>query len=110
MKSIILAACLMISSQIMAQDETVKKIKEESTREIKKDEKDTIPKIWRKGGILNINLAQGTLSIWAAGGYEFSFSVNTILSVYAFYKEDRFSWVITLDFNLGFLYTSGLGT
>ena len=100
----------MISSQIMAQDETVKKIKEESTREIKKDEKDTIPKTWRKGGILNINLAQGSLSNWAAGGDEFSFSLNTLLSVYAFYKKDRHSWDNTLDFNLGFLNTTSLGT
>src|SRR5205823_139389 len=106
MKIILLSAILLFSIQTMAQDETVKKMKLESSRTIKKDEKDTVQKVWKKGGFLNINLAQGSLCNWAAGGDEYSLSLNTLLSVYAFYKKDKYSWDNTLDFTLGYLNTT----
>jgi hypothetical protein len=93
-----------------AQDESVKKLRSESEKNIKKDPADTIPKIWKKGGIYAINLSQGSLNNWAAGGDEFSLSVNSVLSLFAFYKKDKHSWDNTLDFNLGYVRTSSLGS
>jgi Protein of unknown function (DUF3078) len=93
-----------------AQDSTVRSLQDQSGREIKHDAADTIPLVWRKGGILGINISQGSLNNWAAGGDKFSLSLNTIASLYAFYKKDRNAWDNTLDFNLGFVRTTSLGT
>lgn len=93
-----------------AQDEKIKKIRSESERTIKKDETDTSKKTWRKGGLYGINISQGTLNNWAAGGDEFSLSVNSQLSLFAFYKKDKHSWDNTFDFNLGYVKTTSLGS
>lgn len=110
MNKIFLIAALFISFSAKAQDETVKKLKVESEKTIKKDDADTTNKLWKKGGFFSLNLAQGSLDNWAAGGDKFSLSLNTIFSAYAFYKKDRHSWDNTLDINFGYLKTSTLGS
>jgi hypothetical protein len=105
----ILIAFLLISMHVSAQDKTVQTLKSESSREIKKDA-DTATKYWKKGGIYNINLSQSSLNNWAAGGDEFSLSVNSALSLFAFMKNGKHSWDNTLDFNLGLLKSSSLGS
>jgi hypothetical protein len=109
MKKILLIAVILNSFCVNAQDETVKKLKTESDKTIKKDPADTANKLWRKGGLFNLNLSQGSLSNWAAGGDKFSLSLNSIFSVYAFYKKDKHSWDNTLDINFGYLRTTSLG-
>ncbi len=94
----------------LAQDETVRELRDASGRVIKKDPNDTIPYTWRKGGMYGINVSQGSLSNWAAGGDDFSLSVNSILNLFAFYKKDKHSWDNTLDFNLGYVNTTSLGS
>jgi hypothetical protein len=93
-----------------AQDETVKELQKASGKAIKKDPNDTIPKTWKKGGSYSINISQGSLSNWAAGGEDFSLSINSVLSLFAFYKKDKHSWDNTFDFNLGYVKTTSLGT
>ena len=94
---------------LYAQDETVKKLSSDAAVIIKK-EADTLKKEWRRGGLYNINLSQGSLSNWAAGGDNFSLAVTSILNLYAFYKKDIHSWDNTLDFNFGYVRTSSLGS
>jgi len=84
-------------------------LQSESSRTIKKDPADTIPQVWKKGGIYTINLSQGSLSNWAAGGDNFSISVNSYLGLHAFYKKGHHSWDNTFDFNLGYVNTTSLG-
>src|SRR5687767_2817388 len=110
MKYTFLLALVLFSVAVSAQDESVKKIQNEASRAIKKDPADTIPLTWRKGGIYNINLSQGSLNNWAAGGDNFSLSLNSYLGLYAFYKKDRHSWDNTLDFNLGYVNSTSLGS
>lgn len=111
MKKIVTAICfLSFSFSLLAQDGTVKDLKSQSSREIKKDPNDTIPKTWRKGGIYSLNISQGSLSNWAAGGDNFTLSINSLLSLYAFYKKDKHSWDNTFDFNLGYVNTTSLGS
>ena len=110
MKLTLLPFLLLICAGAAAQDQTVTDLKKASSREIKKDPNDTIPKIWKTGGIYGINISQGSLSNWAAGGDDFSFSVNSVLSLFAFYKKDKHSWDNTLDFNLGYVNTTSLGS
>ncbi len=92
-----------------SQDATVKKLRIEAERAIKK-EADTSKKTWRKGGIYGINISQGSLSNWAAGGDNFSLSVNSLLSLFAFYKKEKSSWDNTFDLNLGYVNTTSLGS
>ena len=111
MKKLLLVTFLVASFyNILAQDETVRELRDASGRVIKKDPNDTIPYTWRKGGIYGINVSQGSLSNWAAGGDDFSLSVNSILNLFAFYKKDKHSWDNTLDFNLGYVNTTSLGS
>jgi hypothetical protein len=105
----LLIAATLVSLLSSAQDEKVKNLRSESDRKISKDANDTIPKIWKTGGLLSLNLAQGSLSNWAAGGEDFSLALNSQISLYAFYKKGRNSWDNTFDFNLGYVKTTSLG-
>lgn len=99
----------MLCLHLFAQDPSVKRLQSEASRNIKKDNADTVPIAWRKGGIYNINLAQGSLTNWAAGGDNFSLTLASYLGLYAFYKEGRKSWDNTLGFNFGYVNTTSLG-
>lgn len=103
--------CLILcSSASLAQDQTIKKLRQDSERSITKDASDTAKNVWKKGGLYGINISQGSLSNWAAGGDDFSLSVNSVLSLFAFYKKGKHSWDNTLDFNLGYVQTTSLGS
>ena len=110
MKKILLLAGVFSSLLSYSQDETVKKIRSESEKNVKKDPADTTNKTWKKGGLYSLNLSQGSLNNWAAGGDKFSLAVNSLLSLYAFYKKDKNSWDNTFDFNLGYVNTTSLGS
>lgn len=111
MKKLLLLTFLVASFyNVFAQDETVRELRDASGRVIKKDPNDTVPYTWRKGGMYGINVSQGSLSNWAAGGDDFSLSVNSILNLFAFYKKNKHSWDNTLDFNLGYVNTTSLGS
>lgn len=110
MKIIFTGFCLLLLTQSYSQDETVKKLKGDSEKKITKDASDTTVKTWKKGGLYSLNISQGSLNNWAAGGDNFSLSVNSLLSLYAFYKKDKHSWDNTFDFNLGYVNTTSLGS
>ncbi|MDF2382834.1 DUF3078 domain-containing protein [Nostoc ellipsosporum NOK] len=93
-----------------AQDQRVKALKSESERNIKKDPADTAQKTWKAGGQYAINVSQGSLNNWAAGGDDFSLSINSVANLFAFYKKGKHSWDNTLDFNLGYVNTTSLGS
>lgn len=110
MKKFLLAglfAC--VSTITFSQDQTVRSLKDESAKTIKK-EADTTQKRWRRGGLYSLNLAQGSLNNWAAGGDDFSLSLTSYLNLYSFYKEGKKSWDNTLDFNFGYVNTTSLGS
>jgi hypothetical protein len=109
MKRILPAVALFCSVTTFSQDKEVKNLRSESERNISKDPNDTIPKAWKKGGVFSLNVAQGSLSNWAAGGEDFSIAVNSLLSLYGFYKKGKHSWDNTFDFNLGYVKTTSLG-
>ncbi len=92
-----------------AQDQTVKGLQNDATQDVKKQTIDS-SKTWNTGGQLDLNLAQGSQSNWAAGGDDFSFSLNTYLGVFAFYTKGKYSWDNTLDLNYGLVNTTSQGT
>ena len=100
---------LLSSSFLPAQDQSIQNLKAESGKTIKKAALDTSQKSWKKGGQYSFNLSQGSLSNWAAGGDEFSLSLNSYLNLFAFYKKGKHSWDNSFDFNLGYVKTTSLG-
>lgn len=102
---IMVLMCFQLGS---AQDIVVNKLRNETSRTIKK-ESDTSRWNWKRGGLLSFNLAQGSLSNWAAGGDNFSLTVNTYFNYFFFYKKDRHSWDNNIDVNLGYVQSSSLG-
>ncbi|PZR29631.1 MAG: hypothetical protein DI535_02670 [Citrobacter freundii] len=109
-KILILLTICASSTFAIAQDQTIKKLKSDAERSIAKDAADTTSKVWKKGGSYGLNISQGSLSNWAAGGDDFSLAVNSVLNLYAFYKNGKHSWDNTLDFNLGYVNTTSLGS
>ncbi|MEO5651195.1 MAG: DUF3078 domain-containing protein, partial [Ginsengibacter sp.] len=101
--------CMAIGKNGFAQDQSVKAMQAKATKQIKRAKIDS-GRLWKTGGVFNLNLGQGSQSNWSAGGDDFSFSVSSYLGLHAFYKKDRYSWDNTLDFNYGLINTTSQGT
>ena len=110
MKRLTILILLIGGSQFsFAQDATILTLKSETEKKILKNTEDTTFKKWKKGGLFNININQGSLNNWSAGGDKFSFSLNTYLNLFAFYKKDKISWDNTIDLAFGIVKTTSLG-
>lgn len=109
-KSYILVLFILITTFSKAQDPTIKDLKNEAAKSIAKDPKDTTVKNWKLGGLFNLNVNQGSQSNWSAGGEKFSFSLNSYLNVFAFYKKNKNSWDNNLDLAYGVVNTTSLGS
>jgi hypothetical protein len=57
---------------------------------------------WKKGGVLAVNLAQTSLTNWAAGGQN-SMAVNAMFSGFANYRKGKSVWDNSLDLGYGLL-------
>ncbi len=110
MKKLIVAALVLTGLFVQAQDKTVADLKKNAEITIKKDASDTTEKEWKTGGIANLNIAQGSLSNWAAGGDKFSLALNSNVNMYAFYEKGKHHWDNMLNLNLAYLNTTSLGT
>jgi hypothetical protein len=55
---------------------------------------------WKRGGVININTSQTSMTNWAAGGQS-SMSVNGLLSLYAHKKAAKTLWENFLDLGYG---------
>jgi Protein of unknown function (DUF3078) len=97
-------------STAVAQDAVIRRLQTESLRPVKKYVPDSLIKKWKSGGNYTLTIGQGTLSNWAAGGDQFSFTINTILQLYSYYRKDRNSWDNTLDIFFGYINTTSLGS
>lgn len=97
-------------SFVCAQDGTVKDLKKDAMKSIKKDDKDTTQRTWKTGGRFNLNVNQGSLSNWSAGGDKFTFSLNTYLNLFAHYEKEKHSWDNSLDLAYGIVNTTSLGS
>jgi len=107
--SILLLTFTVIGNNSFAQDQSVKDLQAGATQAIKTQKIDS-GKVWKTGGLFNLNFGQGSQNNWAAGGDDFSLSVATYLGFYAYYKKGKYSWDNTFDFNYGLVNTTSLGT
>ncbi|MGE5419728.1 MAG: DUF3078 domain-containing protein [Chloroflexota bacterium] len=64
---------------------------------------------WKNGGVLAVNLAQTSLTHWAAGGQN-SFATNGLFSVFANYKGEKSTWTNSLDIGYGIMKQNGLAS
>lgn len=82
-RSILIISILLLGSSAFAQSDTL--------------QRDTV---WRRGGLISINLSQVSLTNWSAGG-ENSVSGLGIMNVYANYKRGKKAWDNNLDLAYG---------
>jgi hypothetical protein len=108
LKGLILLLTVFCLISANAQDLVVAKLRSETSRNIKKDS-DTSNWNWKQGGLYNLNVAQSSLSNWAAGGDNFNMTINSYFNYFAFYKKERQSWDNNLDVNLGFVQSTSQG-
>ena len=108
-KLLALSLSLLLISSTQAQDAQIKKLQAESLRHIKHEMNDSLQKNWRLGLLYSIQLGQSSLSNWASGGDDFSFSISTSFNTYASYKKGRSRWDNGFDLNFGYLNSSSLG-
>ena len=107
MKEIVIAAVVLFSAVLtMAQDPALKEIQKESQR---KTVIDTLSG-WRKGGVISVNIGQGSSNNWAAGAEKYSFSTAAALSVFANKKSGKFYWNNTLDLGYAIINTHSIGS
>jgi Protein of unknown function (DUF3078) len=57
---------------------------------------------WKKGGVLSLNLAQTSLTNWAAGGQN-SLALNGLFAVFANLKKGKSAWDNSLNLGYGFM-------
>lgn len=57
---------------------------------------------WKKGGLFAVNLAQTSLTNWAAGGQN-SIAVNGVFSIFMNLKREKDNWDNSLDLGYGLL-------
>lgn len=89
------AAVAMVAAQ--AQDATVKELQGAANKEVKSAEKDG----WKKGGVFILNINQGSLSNWAAGGEQNTLGINGILNYGVNYRKGKNTWDNYFDIALG---------
>lgn len=100
---------LFCSLRLSAQDKTVQGLRSEGSRTISKNNADTSKRTWKTGGTFNLNVNQGALSNWAAGGDKFSLSLTSLLNLFGHYKHGRHSWDNSIDLAYGMVNTTSLG-
>jgi hypothetical protein len=110
MKKIVFSVLAILSIYVSAaQDKSVEQMRSEASREIKKDPNDTIPKVWKTGGILRFTMNQSAQDNWAAGGDKNTLGLSSFFSGFAFYKKGKNSWDNTIDLAYGFLSSTSIG-
>ncbi len=111
MKKVVISLLFFLSVAVgLSQDKSVKEMRDQASRIITKDLKDTIPKIWKTGGVFRLTFTQGAQNNWAAGGDKSTLGLSSFFSGYAFYKKDKNAWDNTIDLAFGFLNTTSLGS
>ena len=90
---------LIILSYSYAQDPNIKDLQSSANKDLKSNEKDG----WTRSGTLVLNLNQGSLHNWAAGGEQNTLGINGLFNYGINYRKGRNSWNNYFDLALGFL-------
>jgi hypothetical protein len=96
---------LVIFGYIHAQDGTVKELQKTATRAIKSLDSNG----WKKQGTFILNLNQGALSNWVAGGEQSVLGINAIVNYSVNFKRGKNTWDNLLDMAIGFQNATSFG-
>ncbi len=98
MNRILFSAALALTALIaQAQDATVKDLQKSANKDLKSAEKDG----WKKGGVFLLNINQGSLTNWAAGGEQNTLGINGIFNYAINYRKGKNTWDNYFDIALG---------
>ena len=97
-KSILIFAITCLFIHLNAQDPTVKQLQTESAKAIKSLDSNG----WKRSGTFILNLNQGALSNWVAGGENNTLGINGILNYSINLRNGRHIWDNYFDMALGF--------
>lgn len=96
-KILLLPVFSLLAGKLTAQDPSIKDMQNAASKEVKSN--DTIG--WKKSGSLILNLNQGHLSNWVAGGEQNTLGINGIIN-YAFnFRHNKFTWDNYFEIALG---------
>lgn len=90
-----------------AQDATVKDLQGAASKEVK-SMADTLNG-WKKSGTFILNLNQGSLQNWAAGGEQNTLGINGIFNYAVNYRNGKNTWDNYFDLALGFQNATSFG-
>lgn len=90
----------------VAQDPALSEIKKESERKLAIDTSSG----WRKGGVISLNIGQGSSHNWAAGAEKFSFSTASTVSLFANKRSGKVYWNNNLDLGYAIVNTHSVGS
>ena len=94
-------------TNLYAQDATVKELRDAASKEVKIS--DTLLDGWKHGGTLIINLNQGSLQNWAAGGEQNTLGINGILNYAINFRKEKNTWDNYVDIALGMQNATSFG-
>ena len=100
MKKTITAVCIVICTVNagFAQDATVKGLQADAAKTLKSLDKDG----WQRSGTFILNVNQGSLKNWVAGGEESTLGINGLLNYTVNYRKGKHTWDNYFDIGLGF--------
>jgi hypothetical protein len=107
-KKLLFVLCLFSVQIALSQDATVQELK--ATAEKKLEEDTTHKDGWKKGIKINLGLAQGNTSNWAAGAEKSSFTINSYVNLFANLKRGDNEWTNNLDLYYALINTTSQGT
>jgi len=96
--SYLLIVVLSIGTTATAQDATVQGMQSAATKDVKSLDSNG----WKRSGTFILNVNQGSLSNWAAGGEQSTLGINSLLNYIVNYRHGRNTWDNYFDFALGF--------
>lgn len=97
--------CIFIFQYSDAQDRSIREMQNTRTKAIKSLDSNG----WKLRGTFILNINQGTLSNWAAGGEESVLGINSIFNYGIGFKKDKHTWDNYFDMALGFQNATSFG-
>ena len=108
-KSFIFFFLIIFSGGVFAQDNGVKDIQNQASRNGIDDTTKKSNRGWQVGGTFSLNVGQGGSRNWAAGAEKFSLSLATYAKLYANRKMGKWNWENTLDIGYALINNSSQG-
>ncbi|HUX84660.1 MAG TPA: DUF3078 domain-containing protein [Chitinophagaceae bacterium] len=109
MKYLFVPAFILLFFQGSDGQNSIRDLRSYSQTSNPKELADTVKKPWKLGGLISLNLSQGSQSNWASGGDDFSFAANGLFNGFAYLTSGKNIWDNSLSMAYGYFNTTSLG-